>query len=475
MTYSVAANSGPARSATFTIAAQAMTVNQGSGCSYALNAGSAAAAAGGAAGSVGVTAGAGCTWAATSNAGWITVTGGASGSGNGSVTYTVGANGGAARSGTITAAGQTFTLNQAAVGATYSLSSTTVDFGEQNAGTTGWPTTVILTNTGGGTLSITGLAPSGATLGSFSRTGTCAAGSNLSAGQSCTFVFTFAAPGTPGTSNASLALSTSAGNPTLALTGTSVSFSLIVHYYQSALHRAPYGGNQWWLGEVARLQALGVDAREIYLDMAVLFMVGAEHRTLSMTDAQFVTDLYKTFANRAPDAGGFSYWTGLLAQGLPRDAAVYGFRFSAGTIAFIGSVAGVSSSRAELYELMDYYVAMLGRFPDSAGFAYWRGPLQTAQCTAGGGAPAAVWNAINSETAQFVVAATNEGRVRTDREFAADLYYGLLRRDGGLGGGAYWASLLSAGQSHEQVRQGFMSSPETSIRATAIAAQGCGL
>ena len=55
-----------------------------------------------------------CTWTAVSNAAWITVTGGASGTGNGTVNYSVAANTGAARTGTITAAGQTFTINQAA-------------------------------------------------------------------------------------------------------------------------------------------------------------------------------------------------------------------------------------------------------------------------------------------------------------------------------------------------------------------------
>ncbi|MEN3332223.1 MAG: hypothetical protein V7641_1588 [Blastocatellia bacterium] len=66
---------------------------------------------------VGVTINAGCTWTATSNNTWITVTGGGSGSGNGTVSYSVDQNiNGASRSGTLTIAGQTFTVNQAASG-----------------------------------------------------------------------------------------------------------------------------------------------------------------------------------------------------------------------------------------------------------------------------------------------------------------------------------------------------------------------
>ena len=52
-------------------------------------------------------------WTAVSNATWITVTAGSSGSGNGTVTYSVASNlTGARRTGTLTIAGQTFTLTQ---------------------------------------------------------------------------------------------------------------------------------------------------------------------------------------------------------------------------------------------------------------------------------------------------------------------------------------------------------------------------
>ena len=44
-------------------------------------------------GSVTVTAGAGCAWTATSNAAWISITAGGSGTGNGTVSYSVAANG----------------------------------------------------------------------------------------------------------------------------------------------------------------------------------------------------------------------------------------------------------------------------------------------------------------------------------------------------------------------------------------------
>ncbi len=53
-----------------------------------------------------------CTWTATSNAEWITITSGASGTGNGTISYTGAANLGIDRIGTITVNGQTHTISQ---------------------------------------------------------------------------------------------------------------------------------------------------------------------------------------------------------------------------------------------------------------------------------------------------------------------------------------------------------------------------
>ncbi len=66
-------------------------------------------------GSVALTTGANCTWTATSDSAWLTLNSG-SGSGTGSATipFTVAANPGVARTGTLTIAGQTFSVTQAA-------------------------------------------------------------------------------------------------------------------------------------------------------------------------------------------------------------------------------------------------------------------------------------------------------------------------------------------------------------------------
>ncbi len=86
-------------------------------CDYQISPTAASIVPAGGSGTVAVTATGGCAWTAVSNSPFITVTGGASGNGNGTVSYSVAANGGnAPRSGTITIAGNTFIISQTATG-----------------------------------------------------------------------------------------------------------------------------------------------------------------------------------------------------------------------------------------------------------------------------------------------------------------------------------------------------------------------
>jgi hypothetical protein len=124
--YSASATTSVARSATLTIGGQAFTVNQGSGCTIALSASGANVPAGGARNSVDVATGAGCPWTAASGVPWITISSGSSGSGNGTVAYTVDASSGPQRSGVLTIGGQTFTVTQAN-GCSISLSPTSAN------------------------------------------------------------------------------------------------------------------------------------------------------------------------------------------------------------------------------------------------------------------------------------------------------------------------------------------------------------
>lgn len=147
VTLAVAANTGPQRVGTVTVAGRTFTVTQAAAasppsCSFSLSSAEQVVATAGGPVTVGVSGAAGCAWTATTAADWITITNGAQGSGAGSVTLTVAANSGAERSGTVTIAGQTFTVKQAGISdppppCSYSLTSA-----EQSVDAAGGPVTV---------------------------------------------------------------------------------------------------------------------------------------------------------------------------------------------------------------------------------------------------------------------------------------------------------------------------------------------
>ena len=116
--YSVAANAATApRTATLTIGGQAHAVAQDGReptvCTYTIAPESAAYNKDAATGTFSVTAPASCGWSAVSSGSWLTVTGGAQGSGSGSVAYAVARNiETAERSGSITVAGRVFAVRQ---------------------------------------------------------------------------------------------------------------------------------------------------------------------------------------------------------------------------------------------------------------------------------------------------------------------------------------------------------------------------
>jgi hypothetical protein len=127
----IPANSGAPRTTVVMIAGLPFTLTQyGPQCSNAILPTSTTIASGPANVSVAVNAAAGCTWSATSDVAWITVTQGDSGVGSGTVRLAVLANSGASpRTGIVRIAGQTFTVIQEASGCTVTIKPTYYDAG----------------------------------------------------------------------------------------------------------------------------------------------------------------------------------------------------------------------------------------------------------------------------------------------------------------------------------------------------------
>ena len=110
--FTVSANPGPARSGSVTVGGKSIAVNQASGCSFELSPVShIVPAASGSHNFIITASDGGCAWTATSNSpSWITTSG--SGTGNGTIDYTVRANTGPERSSSISVGGRTFSVNQ---------------------------------------------------------------------------------------------------------------------------------------------------------------------------------------------------------------------------------------------------------------------------------------------------------------------------------------------------------------------------
>jgi hypothetical protein len=106
------AESGPSNTFSFQVA-----------CTYAVSPGSRSIAAGGGSSTFSVSAPAGCAWTATETASWITITSGASGSGNGTVAFTATANtAGGSRNTTFSIAGHSPTVSQTGAACTFTVS-----------------------------------------------------------------------------------------------------------------------------------------------------------------------------------------------------------------------------------------------------------------------------------------------------------------------------------------------------------------
>ena len=111
------------------------TCGGGTTCTYSISPTSAAYGSSGGTGTISVDASAtNCAWTASTSATWIHITAGTSGTGDGTVAYSVDAYTGSSRSGTIAVAGRSFSVSQTGSGTAtvdFTISDLTPDIGEQ--------------------------------------------------------------------------------------------------------------------------------------------------------------------------------------------------------------------------------------------------------------------------------------------------------------------------------------------------------
>ena len=257
----------------------------------------------------------------------------------------------------------------------------------------------------------------------------------------------------------------------LSFTAPDSQTALIAGYYRNILAReADDNGLAYWNGQYTLMGTLGVDPDETWRSLAVTFFQSPEYLAATTTDAEYLTDLYATFFDRAPDVGGLSYWTGQLAAGMPRDVVLLSFLFSTEFDAFNQALFGSGASRPEVNLVTDLYRGILNRLPDAAGLDYWAGRLHTAQCTDASTVSAETVAVANA----FLSSSEYPARGRTNAQYVADLYNAFLRRGADLAGFQYWVQRLDGGMARDAVGQAFIQSPEFQARIAQVMAQGCG-
>jgi len=242
---------------------------------------------------------------------------------------------------------------------------------------------------------------------------------------------------------------------------------LVEHYYTSILHRpSDPGGKASWINEADRLCALDADTKRAFLVMASVFFNSSEYVSLSRGDNDLVMDLYSALFNRLPDAGGWSYWLGQLAGGIPRDNVTSSFVFSPEFMETMNAAFLGQTARAETYAVLDVYGGLGRRLADTGGYTAWIEQFRNAQC---GNLPAIAVRGVFGGLSSFL-----SGAPTTNSQYVVALYYGLLQRGAEPVGYNYWVGQLDGGfLSREQVRQRFLASPEMEAQSDVIAAQGC--
>jgi hypothetical protein len=219
--------------------------------------------------------------------------------------------------------------------------------------------------------------------------------------------------------------------------------------YYATLGRAPdLGGLEYWTAQID-------DSNVPLSDVANAFATAPEfiQKYGSLSDGDFVSQLYQNVLGRPADPAGAQFWDGMLGSGASRGSISLAFSESAENLANTVSTAG-DVNNAEAYRL---YTTILGRAPDQAGEAFWSATL------AGGATPVQV-------AQSFVVSAEFQqkyGQLSVS-DFVSTLYQNALGRQADPAGLQFWSSALQNGESQANVAVAFSDSLE-SRAATASA------
>ncbi|WP_428151124.1 DUF4214 domain-containing protein [Brevundimonas sp.] len=219
----------------------------------------------------------------------------------------------------------------------------------------------------------------------------------------------------------------------------------VMRLYSATLNRVPdQAGLESNVAGLARIGLLG---------LANIFVQSAEFQARfgTLSNQQFVEQMYIFALGRQGDAAGIANWVGVMNGGATRGQMVVAFSESAEhqtrTAATLNAGLWVPDAEAQIIARL--YDATFDRLPDVAGLAAWTALLE-------GGRPLIEIAATFAGSAEFQA---RYGTV-TNEQFVRQMYQFCLNRAPDAGGLAGWVNALNTGTSRAQMLLNFSESAE---------------
>ncbi len=111
-------------------------------------------------------------------------------------------------------------------------------------------------------------------------------------------------------------------------------------------------------------------------DLSIKLAIGDIAKSISAADLKMLIELYVGFFNRVPEADGLAYWIGERARGVAIDQIADSF-YAAAISPDFSAMTGYSGAMSDAAFVTAVYKNVLGRDPDSAGLSYWSQSLTT--------------------------------------------------------------------------------------------------
>ncbi len=148
-----------------------------------------------------------------------------------------------------------------------------------------------------------------------------------------------------------------------------------VNWSQTAISKGT-GGFEWVIeGASIGKDKLSMIDKIQFNDGAILYNHPVNAGLIQIAGSDDIYRLYQAAFDRTPDEGGFLYWLGVHAKGLPINSIAYSFRSSP---EFASKYGANISNNDFVYTL---YQNILNREPDFNGLKYWQEQLNLSHIT----------------------------------------------------------------------------------------------